>query len=165
ALDDAVTQIQKEKIDQAWTARIQQTGQSGQGLPDIRRLFAALDDEQLKVIRPLDDVATGAGRVRFVLGPDVKRFARNFEQGGRNPQAHGPVIDKVVPDWFNKEKGKRVFLIGAGVDRKRISEIKVAWQRDGYATFFYEDCIAAVGVLCSEGVVGAFMGTADNVFL
>ncbi|HXB70426.1 MAG TPA: hypothetical protein VNY05_19410 [Candidatus Acidoferrales bacterium] len=168
ALDEAARQLQKEKIDQAWTDRIGQTGQTGQigqNLPDNRRLFAVLDDEQLKVIRPLDDVSAGAFKVRFVLGSDVKQFARNFEQGGKNPQAYRQTMDKVVPDWFNKGKGKRIFLIGAGVDRERISGIKAAWERDGYTAFFYEDCLAAFGQLCSEGAVGAFMGTADYVFV
>jgi hypothetical protein len=86
----------------------------------------------------------------------VKGFATGFEAGYRNPDRfQSEVQPDLLSEWKNVPRDKRIFVIGAGEDSAKVSEIRESLKSDGYAMFFYTFCSEGGGALCSHEAVGA----------
>src|SRR5215510_4561685 len=107
---------------------------------------------QLKL---LQKIAPGFSPPAVVDG-SVKRFATGFEAGARNPDRFlSEVQPNLLSKWTKVPRDKRIFVIGAGKDSAKISEITESLRSDGYAVFFYKVCSEGGGALCSHEAVGA----------
>jgi len=107
---------------------------------------------QLKL---LQKIAPGFSPPAVVDG-SVKRFATGFEAGARNPDRFlSEVQPNLLSKWTKVPRDKRIFVIGAGKDSAKISEITESLRSDGYEVFFYEFCSEGGGALCSHEAVGA----------
>jgi len=99
----------------------------------------------------------------------VKRFSQDFEAGARNPFRFLSEVrlsqPALVSEWENTPREKRIFVIGAGKDSAKVSELAKSLKADGYTAFFYKFCGQSSGALCSSQEVGAFFGTADQTML
>jgi hypothetical protein len=95
----------------------------------------------------------------------VKRFARNFETGARNPDRFLSEVSlsqpELVKEWQKTPREKRIFVIGSGKDSAKISEFAESLKPDGYTVFFYKFCRP----LCPSKGVGAMAGTSGQTML
>jgi len=119
---------------------------------------------QLELLRKV----SGLSGVSIVEGT-VKRFSQDFEAGARNPDRFLSEVrlsqPALVSEWQNTPREKRIFVIGAGKDSAKVSELAESLKSDGYKLFFYKFCGQSSGALCSSQAVGAFFGTADRTML
>jgi hypothetical protein len=120
---------------------------------------------QLKLLHKID---SRLSRVSVVEG-SVKEFSKGFEAGARDP---GRFLSEVrlqrpalLSEWLAAPQEKRIFIIGAGEDSAKVSELPQSLKSDGYAVFFYKFCRQSSGELCSDQAVGAMFGTAGHAML
>jgi aryl carrier-like protein len=95
----------------------------------------------------------------WVVEGTVKQFAHDFQTGAKDPdrflsevRSNQPAL---VKEWEAAPREKRIFVIGAGKDSAKVSELAEPWKSDGYAVFFYDFCRP----LCSSQAVGAMFGS------
>src|SRR6266481_7007730 len=90
---------------------------------------------QLELLRKV----SGLSGVSIVEGT-VKRFSQDFEAGARNPDRFLSEVrlsqPALVSEWQNTPREKRIFVIGAGKDSAKVSELAESLKSDGYKLFF-----------------------------
>jgi len=122
-------------------------------------------DPQLELLRK---VRSGFSGLPIVEGT-VKRFSKEFEAGARDPARFLSEVrlsqPALVSEWENTPREKRIFVIGAGKDSAKVSELAESWKSDGYTVFFYKFCGQSSGALCSSQAVGAMFGTSGRTML
>ena len=119
---------------------------------------AVADQPQLVLLQKLSGQSAGF----LVVEGTVKRFSQDFEAGARNPELFlSDVKPELLSEWQNTPQEKRIFVIGAGEDSSKVSELAESLKSDGYAMFFYDFCRP----LCSSKAVGAMFGTSGKTVL
>jgi hypothetical protein len=119
---------------------------------------AVADQPQFVLLQKLSGQSAGF----LVVEGTVKRFSQDFGAGARNPKLFlSDVKPELLSEWQNTPQEKRIFVIGAGEDSSKISELAKSLKSDGYAVFFYDFCRP----LCSSKAVGAMFGTSGETVL
>lgn len=99
----------------------------------------------------------------------AKAFSQSFLRGARDSKNRLRQLRAqraaLVDSWLQSAPEKRVFIIGASQDSREIRLLQRNLQRDGFATYFYKNCEAALAALCTSEEVGAFFATAAHAVL
>jgi hypothetical protein len=124
----------------------------------LERLLKEVPDPQLKPLSKILLHKTGLSGFSIVDGA-VKQFSTDFAAGAKNPDRFMSEVSlsqpALVEKWKNTPREKRIFVIGAGKDSAKVSELTESLKSDGYAVFFYDFCRP----LCSSKAVGAMCAT------
>jgi hypothetical protein len=124
----------------------------------LEQLLKEVPDPQLKPLSKILLHKTGLSGFSIVDGA-VKQFSTDFAAGAKNPDRFMSEVSVSQPmllkKWKNTPQEKRIFVIGAGKDSAKVSELTESLKSDGYTVFFYDFCRP----LCSSKAVGAMCGT------
>jgi hypothetical protein len=122
---------------------------------------------QLKLLQKIHPGLSATGVL--VVEGSVKRFSTDFEAGAKHPDRFLSEVrssqSTLVDDWLAAPREKRIFVIGAGKDSAKVSELAKSLKSDGYEVFFYKFCRQSSGELCSSQAVGAMFGTSGSTML
>jgi hypothetical protein len=122
---------------------------------------------QLKLLQKIHPGLSATGVL--VVEGSVKRFSTDFEAGAKHPDRFLSEVrlsqSTLVDDWLAAPQEKRIFVIGAGKDSAKVSELAKSLKSDGYEVFFYKFCRQSSGALCSSQAVGAMFGTSGSTML
>jgi hypothetical protein len=128
----------------------------------LERLLKEVPDPQLKPLSKILLHKTGFSGFSIVDGA-VKQFSTDFQAGAKNPDRYMSEVSlsqpALVEKWNNTPQDKRIFVIGAGKDSAKVSELTESLKSDGYTVFFYKFCRQSSGALCRSQAVGAMCGT------
>ena len=128
----------------------------------LERLLKEVPDPQLKPLSKILLHKTGFSGFSIVDGA-VKQFSTDFVTGAKNPDRFMSEVSlsqpALVEKWKNTPREKRIFVIGAGKDSAKVSELTESLKSDGYTVFFYKFCRQSSGALCRSQAVGAMCGT------
>ena len=128
----------------------------------LERLLKEVPDPHLKPLSKILLHKTGFSGFSIVDGA-VKQFSTDFATGAKNPDRFMSEVSlsqpALVEKWKNTPREKRIFVIGAGKDSAKVSELTESLKSDGYTVFFYKFCRQSSGALCRSQAVGAMCGT------
>jgi hypothetical protein len=122
-----------------------------------------LSPQQKNFLIPLKEL--GHDAAVKVVNLRVWQFYRGFRKGADNPDRYLGFMrakqPRLVDAWLKTPRDKRIFIVGSGKESELADSASRDLQKQGYRTFFFNDCKP---ILCNDAHVGAMLATADNAY-
>ncbi|MEY4809590.1 MAG: hypothetical protein RLZZ206_3979 [Cyanobacteriota bacterium] len=124
--------------------------------------------QQKNLLIPLKELGSGSAvkvTAVKVVNLRVWQFYHGFRKGADNPDRYLGFMrakqPSLVDAWLKTPRDKRIFIVGSGKESELADSKSRDLQKQGYRTFFFNDCKP---IACNDAHVGAMLATADNAY-